>query len=468
VHEHFDEQLYYLLLSVKPLNERVFIDALKQLLNVYGVSRFCFYQVYGNFDVLLRIWLPPRHFREFVRKATNALPNVQSLIHFLTEAKVLCSAFNVDEGTGHGGEKLPDLDVERVREAQNGDPQAMKEMADAGLLKVKSAGEVADERRKIKVFVALSEPFAGIPLARRKLMVQEIKQTLGPRNQYGFEKVTLLHGTGFCWVLAKFLCEDFQKLGTFVHEIAESYGGEGLATSTFLVASQEKVIEGECVSGVALQAYGVGDRRVAGFLPELYRPGIVSPTTLEQGAIEDFVTKRILQPPKEDALDQEDSTALRDFFAAVIGDNREEAFVALYPRIVRTEGVLRRPIEPLAKSCEGNVPALLAYLQNSDKNTPKNLERLTLLDLLRSARWILERKLPDDPWVKANLSDDEQFKRISDCRNAVMHAKPFEPRSDWKSLAEAALKMFLLRAGIETRYRKLLAEADQQRTDYKV
>ncbi|MFC1929501.1 hypothetical protein ACFLW6_01340 [Chloroflexota bacterium] len=56
VHDFFGENLYYFMLRFKGYN-RNHLETLKQQLEKEGIVGFCLYEVFGEFDILMRIWL---------------------------------------------------------------------------------------------------------------------------------------------------------------------------------------------------------------------------------------------------------------------------------------------------------------------------------------------------------------------------------------------------------------------------
>jgi len=468
-HERFKEQLYYLLMSVKPFDDARLKSEIQKLLARYGVSKFCAYQLFGNFDLLLRVWLPPQVFREFSEdvRGGDRIQNLVNHLHFQTLRKLQCSGFYGfgKNNTAELANALQELSPDRVLKVQRErDAQELEQWEQKRVLRIRTAEEQEDEGKHVKAFIAFSEPLAGLPDHARGKILNGLADKLNEGGR-GFESITLLEGTGFCWLFAKLVVTHFPELGRFVHDVAEEFGPLGVSTSTFLVTRQEDAIEGDSISEEALREFEPGNRRVAAFIPDLYRPGAISADKLDKRGIEDFVLEEVLPATEkhdETQLERYDLDALKGFLEGVIAGDRDAAFVALFPRIISAESALRRPVENLAKRCQGNVQALIDELRKHDPKADRkvDLTELTLLDSLRAARWILGQLLPNDPWAQANLKD-AVLQGISKHRNTVAHGKEFQPRSDWQALGRAMLQLFLLRNGITSRYELLSEQANE-------
>jgi hypothetical protein len=388
------------------------------------------------------------------------------MLHFQTLRKIQCSGFfsYKQDNTSELVEALADLKPDCVLKVQrDADDSEIKRWKEAGLLREKIAKEQKEERKLIKAFIAFSEPLPGLPNKSREKIVDDLAKRLNEPSR-DFHMVTILEGSGFCWLMAKMVTKDFHKLGQFVHEVAKDLGPLGVSSSTFFVTREEDGIEGDSISEEALREYEPGNRSVAAFIPDLYKPSTANPANLDKRAIEGFVLEKILPHLKKDndsQLDRDDIVALKQFLIGVIKDDRDSAFVALYPRIINAERTLREPVLDLAKRCSENASGLIAELRKADQKAEKNLSRLTLLDALRSARWILSQFFPDDAWVKEKLKDAD-LQSIVVQRNVVAHGKDIQLQSDWLSLADNMLSLFLLRRGILDHYSRIPKQADEQ------
>lgn len=466
VHEHFKEQLYYLLMTIKPLDDARVKSKIKSLLMRYGVGQFCVYQVFGSFDMLLRVWLPSPVFRDFTNDMKTQIDNLHSLIHFQALQKLQCSQFYGfrEETKPAMKSSLSELTTSIVRKVQkDSDAKAIDWCINLGFLRTRDADEQEEEGKYVKAFIAFSAPLGGLPNTFKDKIIDGLAAKLNDKRS-GFDNVTILEGVGFGWILAKVVAKDFHRFGKLARDVASEFGPSGVASSTFLVSGLEDSMEGDCVSEEALRQAEPVNNAVAAFIPELYTPDPPKTERLKR-AIEEFVQSKIIRDPgSESQLARNDSNAMHNFLIGVMKNDREAMFEALFVCIIRAESDLRKPLVEFAKRCTTGVDGLLQAVQKYEPNGPKRRsENFTILDSMRGAFWILSQldETRNDEWVKTNLQDSV-FQNITKYRNYVMHAKEeFELQKNWIELAQAMLDMFRIHDGIVVRYQKLLKSVDK-------
>ena len=151
---------------------------------------------------------------------------------------------------------------------------------------------------------------------------------------------------------------------------------------------------------------------------------------------------------------------MRNFLKAAILDDRDAAFVALFPALKNAERFLRDPVgRSAAKLYPGGTMALLDFLRQQKGNPPASLSKMSLRDMLQAGREILRKVTPNDDWLAK--WNDKDFEEIGEVRNTVMHDKPFTPRKEWKVFAERMLKLFEIRDGFQLRYEQLNTQVNE-------
>ena len=462
VHAHFKEALYYFFLSIKPENFK-WLDQLTGLLSQHGVARFCAYPIFGTYDILLRLWLPPHLLQKFLQDIDEHVSNLHSLAHFQTIRILQCYGFFDYPYTDPAqlALALSELTPDSILAAQSAEKEeALLKLRKRGLLRIKSPAEFARNRGLIRAFITISEPRGNLPTNERKRIIAEFAARLNNRQK--FSRTTLIEGTGCGWLLAKLVTKDFYHIGGLVHAMVREFAGAGISSSTFLLTQQDDLTEGEVVCTEALREFEQGNRFVADFLPALYTPGINDSKTLDRGGIEQFIAEMLANWKPADVADptaaldrQHDTTAIHDFFSAVVHNDRDKTLTALFPRFLRAETVLK-PSLRIIKCCPRSVEGLLHELQRYDVEGPKRkLNNLSILDLLRTAPWIFSHFRPNDPWVREFLLEST-FAEIADKRNLVAHGRDFSPRKDWLPLATAVLTLSRIREGIVMRYQEIV------------
>ena len=82
VHLHFNEELYFFLMAVKPFDAANFELQLKTVMREFEIPKFCAYQIYGSFDTLIRVWLPAGYGPQFAERVRQTVENVQEILPF--------------------------------------------------------------------------------------------------------------------------------------------------------------------------------------------------------------------------------------------------------------------------------------------------------------------------------------------------------------------------------------------------
>jgi len=453
VHERFQETLFYFLLQVRPFELVEFDNEVKALMSKYGVPRYCLYQLFGNVDCLLRVWLPPQAGRQFKEDALG-LRNVKLVndLYVAIRDKRLCWIFNEAEKLPINSiaEAAARLTEDEVRRQQVGDDESLRQrLKDTGLIFKRPVETVSGVR--IKAFIAFSQPDSGTNEKLRQAIVDRLVEMLKDREYRFDQPPTLMIGVGFCWAFVKVVAQDYAALGRFVNKTNSEFGLYGIYSSTLLVVGDPPPIEGDSVSASALGVSGGFNPLVARVLAGLYGAPL---DHAECGKFEDFVLKRLPSLESQPTADSvKDMEVMRNFLEASVRDDRDAAFLALYPAIKGAERRLREPLGRLVGKTQypGGMPALLEFLKQNKINPPKSPNDFTLRDSLQAGAEILRHALPDDTWVKERLIGSI-FEGIGDIRNTVMHDKVLDLRAEWKAYADRMLDLFDIRNGLEQRY----------------
>lgn len=468
VHERFGEQLMYFLLAVKPFKRDEHDADVEKLMQKFGIPRYCSYQLFGSYDSLLRVWLPPSAASEFKREIGD-LPGCRYVYDFRVVVKRLCWAQDIPKQKGANSatikHKAKALVVEKVRAEQSGNlsDKDRNELEKNYLLLQRPS---IDGNETIKAFIAFSPPEQNYTRQVQESVEQQIQEVLTESGTFQFKSVTLMFGQGFCWALAKVVASKYSDLGRCVREASRKLSLYGINTQTHLVVDFPPPREGDSVSGEALKMTLIGDPMVHGFLPELYEPpptGVPELDVVERAVFEKFVKEMLgkNQPASETGRTLiDDFETIKQFLRAAITNDRDAAFIALFPALKNAERRLREPVgRSAAKIYPGGVAALLDYLRQQKGNPPASLEKMSLRDILQAGRAILRTAVPDDSWLAK--WNDKDFEEIGEVRNTVVHDKPFIPRKEWKTFAERVLRLFEIRDGFELRYQQLNAKANE-------
>jgi hypothetical protein len=459
-HQRFGEELYYFLLAVKPFAREKHNEAIAGLMHKFGIPRYCSYQLFGSFDALLRVWLPPRAVREFINEA-KSLPLVRSVHDFRVSDKRRCWIIGDAISEKNVAEKAKSLQLDQVRSEQ--DPSKTfdrSRLTKDGLLRKR---EQVDEINTIKAVIAFSPPEQNFSTELTATIETKIDKLLIDEHS-GFSNPTLMFGRGFCWGLAKVIAKDYSALGTFINHASNELSVYGVGTQTYLVMDSLHCLEGDSISNVALIQSEGGDPSVEMFLPELYSEvAAAALTRIDKAQFEEFVSKDIKRFEEEEESTRspqavENRNAIRAFLRAAVLKDVDDAYLALYPIFRDTERRLRTPIGRVAAAYyPTGVSGLLEALKQNKPAPPKSPDKLTLRDALQAAKLILSAALPNDGWVK-KLSESE-FEAITEVRNIVMHEHELNLKTHWHDYAKRILRLFEIRDGIESRYSELTTPA---------
>jgi hypothetical protein len=429
VHQRYEEELYFFLISVKPFEQIKILDNLKKVAAHFGVEKFCAYRIFGQYDILLRIWLPSARGPQFYERAQEEIINVQAITPFHVTSISDPWRFR-SQNMELTIKQLSTLTPPIIKDIQGGkaDPKVKQNLVDAGLL-----AEVDDYRKTkknaIKAFVAVSEP-KWPDYKKRQKMFQQITHLVEDDNR--LQKVTIYSGLGFSWLLIKAVTEEFYAFGQLIEKIAEDFSEDGVSTNTFMAAT-DAYVEGECISLASLDAKD-GDESVRLFLPELYASDIAAPMRDE---IEEFVRRKILK----DGLGTNDQLAFQKYFKAVLSNNSIEVLTTLYPKFVEAEQDLRAALIGYATK-HGAVEKLVSEL-DPKKEYIKSMWTIPMAYSMRGCRMVLLKENPGDEWL-SKLAENT-FDQLASFRNKIMHGAGFRRDHDWKSFAQAALDLMKIK-----------------------
>lgn len=450
VHFKFEEALYYFMLSVKPYRESRVTGMIDRSMSEFGISRWCAYTLFGNYDCILRVWLPRQYLTPFKTKVRKEIPNLQSIMEFevLNFRKYWLFPKDPDES------ELEKVNAELVRSIQGtgiDGSEKQKEVGELQKARIIAWPEreyISSAKEDVKAFIALSPPSSVLTDVLRKNVLTELSELFDGEK---FGQVAFMTGYGFCWALAKVI-SDYKSISDLTYEVARKCNKWGIATSTFLVNKGFDQKTGESVSTVAIGATRNANKAVTSFIPGLYKENNLGPE--EIGKFEGRVGKLIEERQKgELRLDRNDLSAVRNFLAAAVKRDTGDAFLALYRSVAYSEKRLRDPLlETVGRHFKGKVSEFMNRINNSHKEGSRvdKIKDLTLLDILRGVKILAKEKLGGNPDFMSEINE-EDLKNISDLRNTVMHHKDdeFKLKDNWENYLDYLLKLFHIRDAFE-------------------
>jgi len=432
------------LMSIKPFDEERCFKDLAELMGNFGIKKFCAYQVFGQFDILLRVWLPPVQLPAFIENGQVKLHNLRSIVPYHVTGIHDTWRFNhAEDNLEKMLTTLSGLTAKTVRDVQEDrDETSRTKLIDAGLL-VEVVDYRSEARLSIKAFIAISEP--TLPqVGRREQIFQEVFKFCDDKKQ--FSKLTIHTGLGFCWLLVKLVTRDFYSIGELVKRISKHYGADGISTSTFITAT-DAYVEGENISSMALDAKQ-GDPDVRLFLPELYSSPDFDEVLVND--IEAFIKSRILKL----AASANDKLVFQQYFKAVLNGAVVDIFTALFPKFMETEQKLREKVLRHAEKV-GGVARLMEGIKATGEMV-KSPNTMPLPFVLRSCQLIIGT-VTSNEWVKT--LDARKFDDLGSFRNRIMHGGQFRRDIDWRKFAESLIDL----TEVRERFLKLFTEIENEK-----
>jgi len=158
VHTRFGEKLYFYLLRLKsPLRGDEVESRIRRLLDAADIAHACEYAIYGDWDVLIRVWLSPSWKKQFLAALNKAGDTINVRDFEANELRYLWTGDTSDLLAGSSemeakiAERLDDVQAV-AEEDEDVDPAVMERLFDAGLLLPRSRDEGTDP---VKFYICL-------------------------------------------------------------------------------------------------------------------------------------------------------------------------------------------------------------------------------------------------------------------------------------------------------------------------
>jgi len=372
VHKFYNENLYYFALRFAPYRR----DTLRKLKNELlqnKISGVCLYEIFGEFDLLLRAWLTPAIFPRVIEILSKFPTLVARPVFRVTEIRHW--AFSKDLDLNALQQVLVDpQNIEGIQKARRDELlEALIPYVEKGV----AFHRPTPSERLVKFYTAISfrEPSA-ITISAEK----DIKETLF--NTYfeylgakrGIRNLSIYVGEGFAHAFIKGVSNTPAQARDFIVDHIINQLRAYLPVTTTFIVSEQKPYECDYVSDQALDTWSRGSTNpwIETWFPELYTSG-VSLTMVK--AIESRLidNQNILR-----SLSYEEGLPVFKYLleGLVTGDN-EKTLKAILPWFAKVEYDLR----------QNWFPFLRAISNLGGKDVEKvDLEIKAELNLLREER----------------------------------------------------------------------------------
>lgn len=312
LHAYYSEELYYIGLRFSGYNREV-IEAVKGDLSEFDLKGTCAYEVFGEYDVLLRVWVP---LGSFVRDVLPALDRYENLMtrHVMKVSEAFHWPFPKKPSEAGIGELGGRTDtIRKIQDNIRRKGKAHTEISQYVNAKLSYYGAIG-KAESTKFFTSLN--FQDRPNLSR---AQE--RSIRTRLRRAYEaclgddgpvtNVSIYLGDGFAYAMIKGLVNTVQEARDFVLDITRDFDGLKPFTSTYMVCEIEP-LEEDYLSDSAFARFSVGTSPwVQTWFSELYR--VAGDPDLVQSVTNLLVSNR--QSISELPMD---STPGRDLFKGLL------------------------------------------------------------------------------------------------------------------------------------------------------
>jgi hypothetical protein len=236
------ERLYFWRLAFPTYDQSRVVERLEEVMHRVGVKAYAVYELYGGYDILLRVWLPT------TQKVFEA-----AFHDVFQSSEIVIEEFSVKEVVTHwpwaeadGSMRPLDEDVLTTRISND---EIARINAGPGL------GEVAEYQERgmiapswhsqgIKFIVLVGASRHGMPVAADKRLRADLLQIVMSANDDVFTEKSIYQGIGFCGylIIGRVRSDAFHQIeGELVYPINEIVAPEkfGSRTTTFTMSTED-------------------------------------------------------------------------------------------------------------------------------------------------------------------------------------------------------------------------------------
>jgi hypothetical protein len=230
VHYHlYDEQCCYFLLRLRN-PDNTLIENIKDLILKEGIVSFCYYSLYGYYDVLVRMWAATHKRTRFINALERLRDNIESISEFQARDINYSWTRVKPEQVIHYKK-----DIEKIAAAANEgkaiDQSILDKLINLGIVHcLKSTGE-----KSIKFYIALTKipGTSSAPFEYRHLTESLQKDHLSLQN------VSVYAGIGFASYLVKAVAAEYRNILESTTKMLEFLRPLSLRPTTLLIANND-------------------------------------------------------------------------------------------------------------------------------------------------------------------------------------------------------------------------------------
>lgn len=437
VHALFGERLHYYLLTLRPFRVEEFKVKIDAFRTTNGIGGFYWYEVFGGFDVILRVWLPSNLEDKFIDLLRGQIPEIERVIPFKVTR---ISRYWLSEEVLKGSQQdvLNQVTVEGVRSIQSG---KSLEQIDA-FVKAKLVTEV-ERTGNVKFFIALSNPQAATRSAEdrfQKELAIVVENYKSPTNQ--LLRASIYIGYGFAWALikAETTPENYFLIGKIVNDLNQALQGHSFFTTTYLTTGPN-FYESDDVSSSSLTLAGGFDLSVARLLPNFYKLEIPE-------ALRDVIVSWVKETRSIAKLSEQQKELIARSLHGVIAQNERAVLSPIQEYFVDQERYLRGKWAQFASKQLGKnkIPDVLRAAGIPEG---ANSKFFALGDMCKIVAETIHRSSQQQDSKELTVG----WQDVANLRNIVAHGA-CEPLEEWPTMLNGLIRSFskldLLRMNINT------------------
>jgi hypothetical protein len=231
VHQSFGEDCIYCLLRASQPDSRL-VETLERRLTEAQITSSCVYLIFGQWDILIRMWGTPSKAKRFVKL-------VREDTSYIEESDV----FNVDDIVYMWADRQSDRSsIGQFRECiesvcREADTTGLS-FSDNRLHRLREAGLIHQLQQAyptcVKFYIALEQP-SGDSMNR---VVQSELQMFVTRGDLGLQNVSIYCGKGFARYLIKAVVKNYDGVSRCVRALLDHTLLRHLRSTTYLIADR--------------------------------------------------------------------------------------------------------------------------------------------------------------------------------------------------------------------------------------
>jgi hypothetical protein len=433
VHRRFGERLFYLLLSIRPFYSDKVRKQLDDFTKDKKITSYCYYEVFGDSDVLIRAWFHPEiEHAEISERITQSIEGVFHILPF--EVNAIPEYWALDDDSKLRGSKAFQLitsdNITKIQGKSEDFSKILNEWKSNHLL------FELNQTENIKVFIFIRY-LTILRKTREEHLNSSIINTIEDlRETKQGENFSIYKGTGFAQILIKAEVRKtkFFNINNLVMKLSELVAEYDAFTTTYICTSSD-YIEKDLISGKSLTFFRGKDLAVAAIIPELYSDENIQDYNISRELTQE-ITHWVHDNILNKNLNTNDLNIVHSALVAIICKCDDDFFDSLLKPLRTFERHLYQNRDHFIHTRVGrkNIPELYRELGIEKSQDMRKLSLGESLNIYRTA-------------IKINTKDEteksflESWDPIVEVRNDVAHGSinPFS-EGNWKKMLSRYLK----------------------------